>query len=177
MRMTRRNALIGMGTIAAGTGAIFGSGAFTTVEAERSATVTLADDDEALLALSGNNEEYIDEDADGLIEFTFENLNRGGTTTFEDILNIENNGTNPVDISMEFRDSDGEEIDGDDGDILNDVITFDPAAPNIASEADEDLTIVFETRPDEITGTPSQTEIDDALDELDAIAITAQDSS
>ena len=44
MRMNRRNVLIGMGTIVAGGGAALGTGAFSTVEAERTVEVNIIDE-------------------------------------------------------------------------------------------------------------------------------------
>lgn len=54
MDMNRRNVLIGLGTAAVGTGAAFGSGAFTQVEAERSVNVEVANDSNAHVGLVPN---------------------------------------------------------------------------------------------------------------------------
>lgn len=54
--MNRRNVLLGLGTAAAGSGIVFGSGAFTQVQAERSVTIGVDEDSNALLALeAGDN--------------------------------------------------------------------------------------------------------------------------
>jgi len=54
--MRRRNVLIGLGSATAGLSAVFGSGAFTQVEADRSLTIGVSEDDSALLALdAGDN--------------------------------------------------------------------------------------------------------------------------
>lgn len=51
MRLNRRNVLIGIGTVAVGSGAALGSGAFTQVSAERTMSVDVAGDANAFLAL------------------------------------------------------------------------------------------------------------------------------
>jgi hypothetical protein len=78
MNVNRRNVLLGLGTAAAGSGAVFGSGAFTQVEAERSLSVTVDKDSAASVALKAGDA------ADGEIasisnnnELTFD---LGGTT-------------------------------------------------------------------------------------------------
>lgn len=54
--MNRRNVLLGLGTAAAGSGIVFGSGAFTQVQAERSVTIGISEDSNALLELdAGDN--------------------------------------------------------------------------------------------------------------------------
>lgn len=51
MRLNRRNVLIGIGTVAVGSGAALGSGAFTQVSAQRTMSVDVAGDANAFLAL------------------------------------------------------------------------------------------------------------------------------
>ncbi|WP_434522837.1 hypothetical protein [Halorubrum sp. AS12] len=66
--MNRRNVLIGLGTAAASSGAVFGSGAFTSVNADRDVAVEVVDASEALLGiepeanttnLDGNSSEFV----------------------------------------------------------------------------------------------------------------------
>ena len=54
--MNRRNVLLGLGTAAAGSGIVFGSGAFTQVQAERDLTIGIDDDSNALLELNPNDD-------------------------------------------------------------------------------------------------------------------------
>jgi len=54
--MNRRSVLLGMGTAAAGAGAVFGSGAFTQVQAERDLTIGVDEDSSALLGLKAGSE-------------------------------------------------------------------------------------------------------------------------
>lgn len=56
LRMNRRNVLIGLTAAATGSSVVFGSGAFTQVQADRSLTIGVSEDDSALLALdAGDN--------------------------------------------------------------------------------------------------------------------------
>lgn len=52
MRMNRRNVLVGLGTIVAGGGAALGTGAFSSVKADRTVTVNTAGDSGSLIALN-----------------------------------------------------------------------------------------------------------------------------
>ncbi|ESS02427.1 MAG: hypothetical protein A07HR67_02758 [uncultured archaeon A07HR67] len=53
--MNRRNVLLGLGTAAAGSGIVFGSGAFTQVQAERDITIGVSTDENALVELKPND--------------------------------------------------------------------------------------------------------------------------
>jgi hypothetical protein len=125
--MNRRNVLIGLGGVVAGGGALLGTGAFTTVEAERTVTVNTAGDASALIGLSeagdGVDSNVVDID-DGLLVIDFDaagnsdnegvNLNAlttvgavtmsGGSLSSVDTaaLTIANNGTQTVDISFDI---------------------------------------------------------------------------
>lgn len=95
MKMNRRSVLIGLGAAGIGTGAIFGSGAFTNVEADREATFEVTNDGSALLGLSGDGQ-YVEETDSGtagedIIEFNFSDLNDDAKSTFEGVLTVTNN--------------------------------------------------------------------------------------
>jgi len=53
--MNRRNVLTGLGAAAAGSGMVFGSGAFTQVQAERQVTINVDEDAQALVELDDND--------------------------------------------------------------------------------------------------------------------------
>lgn len=53
--MNRRNVLTGLGAAAAGSGMVFGSGAFTRVQAERQVTINVDEDSQALVELDDND--------------------------------------------------------------------------------------------------------------------------
>ncbi|TKX84016.1 hypothetical protein EXE43_21185 [Halorubrum sp. SS5] len=103
----------------AGGGALLGTGAFTTVTAERTVNVETAGDASAFLGLtpadrdgSGGNE-YVDSPGDGTIEITLVNnddtdgnasgLNQNAKTVFRNLVTITNNGTQDVEtLNLEF---------------------------------------------------------------------------
>ncbi|MEY7848943.1 hypothetical protein AB7C87_07015 [Natrarchaeobius sp. A-rgal3] len=117
MRMNRRNVLIGLGTIVAGGGAALGTGAFSTVTADRTANIEVADDSNAFLALEpvDDNPYVVEEGGEVVFYFDGEDSNAGGlndnaVTEFESILRITNNGSNEVDVSIEAIDENGDEV-------------------------------------------------------------------
>lgn len=87
-------------------GLITASGAFTTVTAERTATVDTSSDANALLGLEPNasspNGNYVD--GGNQLDITFENnshtLNQNATTTFHHMFNVTNNGEQTVTVTI-----------------------------------------------------------------------------
>jgi len=112
MRLTRRNALIGLGTVAAGAGVVGGSGAFTSVEANRSVSINTTGDGGAALGLvpAGSNDnsttpnagDYVDNSGDTIeIDLTSTDegatgLNRNAITVLENLVTVVNNGTQAI---------------------------------------------------------------------------------
>ncbi|WP_262175039.1 hypothetical protein [Haloarcula laminariae] len=107
--MNRRKFLIGAGSLAAGSAAAMGTGAFTSVSANRTVSVNTASDANAFLALNtsegGENSDYVqtgggqvniqlsssnnyNEDASG--------VNQDGITRILDLFDVENQGTQNV---------------------------------------------------------------------------------
>ncbi|TKX80484.1 hypothetical protein [Halorubrum sp. SD626R] len=121
----RRNVLIGLGSLVAGGGALLGTGAFTSVEANRTVSVQTAGDADALLAFeAANDNPYVSIPTDGQIEINLDNtsgnsnatgLNQNAITTFDELVQITNNGTQPVG-TLEFEIVDNN---GDDQDVLS----------------------------------------------------------
>ncbi len=99
-----------MGSIAAGGAAAMGTGAFTSVSADRSVDVNVADDADALLRIvrdtrssseTPNAQEYVDVNGQVSIDITDTDsgatgLNDEATTIIDDLLTIENQGTQGV---------------------------------------------------------------------------------
>ena len=129
--MKRRKMLLGMGTVAGG-GSILGTGAFTSVEADRSASVAVADDEDAFLRLApctddnGNvlpNGEYVQAENGVLtLDLTGDNpTNAGGqgvnadaTSRFDNVFEIRNQGTQPIGVWLEAADAaTAGDVDGD----------------------------------------------------------------
>jgi hypothetical protein len=108
--MNRRKLLIGLGA-AAGAGGVLGSGAFTSVTANRTAKVEVVDDASAYLALESTSEPngaYADGSGDQLeLDFSSDNeTDKGGkglgddsVYTFDDVFKITNQGTQGVGVT------------------------------------------------------------------------------
>ncbi|WP_255192303.1 hypothetical protein [Natronobeatus ordinarius] len=116
MKMNRRNVLVGIGAIVAGGGAALGTGAFSQVEATRTVSVETAGDADAFLALTAVDgaEDYVNEPEDGQIEIDIgggeDGVNQNAVTTFNELVEITNNGTNQVtSIDLELE-GDGAEV-------------------------------------------------------------------
>lgn len=141
---TRRSILAGLGTILGGSGALVGSGAFSSVDAERRVTVETAGDADALLAIEpgSDGEPYlVDAGTDGplAIDLTAgEGFNRNGITAIDQLLTVTNNGTNAV--SVGFRD----QYAIDEGDYDEDEL---PGGWGYAVSDDEDAAVVVWAAP------------------------------
>jgi hypothetical protein len=117
--MKRRKVLAGLGSLAAGGAAAMGTGAFTSVSANRGVAVNVADDSDALLAFTtagaGPNSQYAETDGKTLsIDITGENddiagggsgINQNATTIIRDIFDIRNQGTQAVFVWQETNES------------------------------------------------------------------------
>lgn len=100
--MNRRSVLFAMGATSLSAGAIFGSGAFTTIEADRSVELNVKSDASARIAFSkigGSNGNLIvgtdESNAVDIIKFSQTDLNEQAKTTFNNAFKIKNNGTTP----------------------------------------------------------------------------------
>ena len=121
--VNRRQTLIGLGLIAGGSGVIAGTGAFTSVEANRSVTVETSGDASGELQLTAANtraEDYVST-TDGTIEITLDKINIGAKTVFNPLVSITNNSENEVNLGLSLNgDTDIENytsfmLDGDTG--------------------------------------------------------------
>ena len=106
MPTNRRNVLIGLGASATAVGGIFGSGAFTSVEAERTVTLDTAGDGSGLVTFDGSNEEIIQNESVGagsndVIKFNQSALNEEAETTYSNVLTVTNNGSEAVGLSVD----------------------------------------------------------------------------
>ena len=113
--MNRRNVLVGLGTAAAGSGIVFGSGAFTQVEAERDVTIQVAKDADAALNIQdgGNDVTSVDGTSGALVIDSFDEigtsdgLNPDATAIVEDVFEVEN--TLDVSVNVEIEITSGTE--------------------------------------------------------------------
>ena len=128
--MNRRKALLAIGSLAAGSGALVGSGAFTNVEADRRVDVDVRDDTEAYLALEPVDQDgdpidnpsdgnrtplaqddpfaLIDEDT-GRLDLNVTALNANAVTVIPNLFQVSNLGRQEVDVHFEksFEGGDG----------------------------------------------------------------------
>ncbi|MFC4542688.1 hypothetical protein ACFO5R_12225 [Halosolutus amylolyticus] len=105
--MKRRRFVIGTGVFAASTSIVLGSGAFTTTTADRSVSISVADEDpNAFLAITAESE-IAEVGEDGTIEITIDeqlgtNDGKGvgvdSSYTFWNVFSVQNYGTNPVNV-------------------------------------------------------------------------------
>lgn len=117
MQLTRRNTIIGIGALAAGAGAIGGSGAFDAVEADRSFEVDVAGDAAALLGLTVENDVIAGTEAGGaggndVIYFVLnadgaDGVNDNAVTRFFEVFEVQNNGSQDVLVTIDTGDASG----------------------------------------------------------------------
>lgn len=136
---SRRSVLVGLGGLVAGGGALIGTGAFSTVEAERTVSVQTEGDADALLGLApadGENDEgVVQTNGDGLIQINFDGndgdgggdgLNQRARTRFNNLVTITNQGTQTVNsIQLGFPETDFESGDLDTSNLnFSDTFSF-----------------------------------------------------
>ena len=147
MRLTRRNALIGLGTVAAGAGVIGGTGAFTSVNADREVSVSSTGDASANVQIVVNEVEGLVDSGNNTIGLSFENLNENATTTFENALTVTPQGGNgPYDVTIPFSPPNvtftvngGSSVSG--GTSVGIDVTIDLTGSNSASDIPSDATV------------------------------------
>ena len=119
--MQRRKFILAAGSTAIGASAVIGSGAFTSVEADRDINVDVVGDDSAFLQIepanTSNGDAYAEQTGD-TVELNFDGaantpqgnatgINERAFTRFEDVITVSNQGTQDVAIGVDFLDSDG----------------------------------------------------------------------
>jgi hypothetical protein len=117
--MNRRQVLAAIGALGGGGAVVTGTGAFTSVEANRDVSVRVADDADALLRIddTGNaNDEYVTERG-GEFGIALTGTDAGGrgvnadaTTVVADLFEIQNQGTQEIEVEvspLSFVDTDG----------------------------------------------------------------------
>ncbi|MFW5958453.1 MAG: hypothetical protein ACOCQ3_00465 [Natronomonas sp.] len=101
MGLSRRELLLGAGSLTVGAGIIGGSGAFDTVEAERDVRIEFEGDAGAILGMGpveGQSREFVSvtEDDDGVVGISIDRVNRNARTVIDEVLAFTNNGTRPI---------------------------------------------------------------------------------
>lgn len=148
MNHTRRRLLLGIGMAGAGAGLIGGTGAFTSVEADREVTVEFADDSAALLQMTpvgGGTDERdfvtVTEGEDGTISIEIENVNRNARTVIDNLVEFTNNGSQTVTLEASFTDGSDEAGPLRIHDDLSDISPLEPDNNDSNSEVGLGLTI------------------------------------
>lgn len=112
--MNRRKFVIGIGSLAAGSAAVIGTGAFDSVEAERTVTAELADDADAYLALqsSSSHSEVGENGQVKIIDINGLSNDGGGVGVggrseyhFDGVFDVTNQGTDTVYFYVEGLDA------------------------------------------------------------------------
>ena len=135
--MQRRKYLLGLGSIAAGGAAAVGTGAFTSVEADRTVNVKVAGDAEAYLGLqqtsNPNSQDYIHKNG-GEITLALASSDNGGsgfnqraTTWIDDVLQVRNQGTQTINFWVKFSATEDGSTDFYDSDESSGTIYFYPS--------------------------------------------------
>lgn len=142
--MQRRKFLTSVGALTAGSAAAMGTGAFTSVDAQRSVSVSVAGDAGAYLGMSAvnaTNGAYADESGDdGRLTINFDSISEnsqdntvstGGSgvnpnskTVAEDVFRVTNQGTQAVEVDL---------ADGDNGNTA--INTSNPTSPGPGTDA------------------------------------------
>jgi hypothetical protein len=102
--MQRRKYLAALGSLAAGGAAIGGTGAFTSANATRTATVKAVGDTNGFLGMNPVDSDRASYASNDQIEFDFQSgeggntygLNKNATTQFDEVFSLQNNGTEDV---------------------------------------------------------------------------------
>ena len=174
----RRTVLIGLGGLVAAGGAALGTGAFTTVEAQRTVSIDTAGDADAFLGLEVRSDLESSTDNNGLIQLDLSSanasgLNRQARTVLDKVLLVENNGTQSgVDIgfTVDVTDGDSTLVSGDNG--AGEIFKFSENTDGNFDPDDADISVSetplgsgeataydleIELRPDEISNSTAST--------------------
>lgn len=118
--MNRRRFLAGVGGFTAASGAALGTGAFTSVEAERNVSIDVADDDRAFLRLEPLVKDGVENGPTGrsrtfgqVVSFAIPGTGDGESQSaegvglnsvyeFHDLLQVRNQGTQPVELHSSY---------------------------------------------------------------------------
>jgi hypothetical protein len=167
--MKRRKLLAAIGALSGGGAVAMGTGAFTSVSADRDVAVQVADDADALLALRaiGPNAPYTETSNGTLgIDITGDNataaggqgVNTNAVTVFKEMFEVQNQGTQDVDVEITPLTF----IDTDSGNTLLVLVIPKTGFPSVTlSPGDsETYSLVVDAFPG---GTSPEIEIDDTM--------------
>ncbi|WP_141212912.1 hypothetical protein [Halorubrum sp. Ea1] len=96
----RRKFLAGLGALATGSAAAMGTGAFSTVSAERTVSIEVTGDANAYLGLEASSQ-YSKFDNKNRLQVSLNKLNKNARTEITDIFTVRNNGNQDVAIFID----------------------------------------------------------------------------
>jgi len=143
--MKRRQIILGLGASVTGGGLTLGTGAFTVVEADRSVAVEVADDTEAFLSLVPTTEyATLQDNGTFTLDLSSSNpteaggigVNANANTIIRDAFEIENQGTQPIQVLFDGGDND------------------EPSASITLSDVGDDLKVTISPSVDPVDQTP-----------------------
>ena len=170
MKLNRRRTVLSLGLLAAGGGVISGTGAFSSVTAERSISVTSTGDASANLGMApldtSNGDEYADNSGNTL-SITVPDVNLNAVTHIDDVFKVTNNGGQPVVVYFEEQGGDntaavdiGAKLDQGFTDENGDAVTSVGGREQDTSDGIADTNIIDISNP----GTPGYDNIGVLLD-------------
>lgn len=155
--MQRRKFVIGMGALASGAAAAIGTGAFDSVEAERTVQVSTAGDAAAYLGLTGDDQYVGDDSSDSELTIDLggpetdaggQGFNENAVTEVSGVVTVTNQGTEDVTVSIdqaEVQSAVEFELSHDDtltpGDSVDLDVTVDDLNDDVDETADDTLVI------------------------------------
>ena len=149
MALTRRNTLVLLFAVVAAAGVIGGTGAFTSVSADRTVSVSSTGDSGANVQLEVNEVQGLSDAGGDTIGISFDNLNQNATTKYEDAISITPQGSNgPYDVSIansptgvDFTVNNGTDTNG--GTEVNATATIDLTGSTTASDIPNDANVTI----------------------------------
>lgn len=151
MKATRRNVLVILGVLTITGGALFGTGAFTQVSADRTVTVQSANDNNAQLGLNVSNSLAA---GGNTIEFSEDQLNMDAVTYYNNSFTVTNNDNDGTTISsLTIEDQNGNSMVGNTSRVMYFIEESNTLGGGSGSSAT--YTVVFDTTNGAIGDTPN----------------------
>jgi len=135
MALSRRNVLIGLGSLVGGGGALVGTGAFSTASAQREVSIETAGDNSAFLTIEGDDD-YVTDNSDGALTIDLagpsdSGFNDEAITTVDGVVTITNNAADDSSTTVGVSDAGPE-----------DASANGSASLVVQNDSDEDVAVV-----------------------------------
>ena len=152
MRLNRKTVLVALGVMIIGSGALVGTGAFSSVEADRTVDVSTSADRSALLQITegaGTSSGEIFATANNELSLNQSNFNTDAITTCDKAVNVTNTGSESVTLYIEDGDPGiGEALFLNQSDGASIVGTGTGAGVTISAGSTVELDVVIDVRGD-----------------------------